>query len=58
MNLKSKIKKIFSFGKKDDNINHEKSLLNESLDFSKDLIVIVIIVLLIRTFLAMPFQIS
>lgn len=58
MNLKSKIKKIFSIGNKDDNINYEKSLLNEWLDFSKDLIVIVIIVLLIRSFLAMPFQIS
>ncbi len=31
---------------------------NEILDFFKDLIVIVVIVLVIRTFLAMPFQIS
>ncbi|MBT3727246.1 hypothetical protein HOG21_06355 [bacterium] len=31
---------------------------NEILDFFKDLIVIVVIVLVIRTFLAMPFQIN
>ena len=35
-----------------------KSLRNESFDFLKDLIIIIIIVLIVRTFLILPFQIS
>jgi signal peptidase I len=31
---------------------------NEIIDFFKDLIIIVVIVLVIRTFIAMPFQIN
>jgi signal peptidase I len=34
------------------------SIKNEVLDFFKDLVIIVIVVLLIRTFIAMPFQIN
>lgn len=54
-----KIKKYFSSNKKDTKkIEEEKDFIGEVKDFMKDLVIIVILVLLIRTFLAMPFQIN
>jgi len=38
--------------------NGYKSLKHEVIDFLKDLVIIVVIVLFIRTFLILPFQIS
>lgn len=40
------------------NAQTPKSLRNEIFDFLKDLIIIIIIVLIVRTFLILPFQIS
>ncbi len=54
-----KIKKYFLWSKKDlKKVEEEKDFIGEVKDFMKDLIIIVIIVLLIRTFIAMPFQIN
>ena len=36
----------------------KKTFLNEALDFAKDLVIIVLVVLFIRTFFVVPFQIS
>jgi len=54
-----KIKKfIFPKKKNINEIEEEKDFIWEVKDFMKDLVIIVIIVLFIRTFLAMPFQIN
>lgn len=59
-NILQKIKKPFQ--SKSNNpasqMQEEKDFIGEVKDFMKDLVIIVILVLLIRTFLAMPFQIN
>lgn len=54
-----KVKKYFSSKKAEAKvIEEEKDFIGEVKDFMKDLVIIVLLVLFIRTFLAMPFQIN
>ncbi len=41
-----------------ENKKEEKNFIKEAIDFIKDLVIIILVVLFIRTFLIMPFQIS
>ncbi|MCT4617647.1 MAG: signal peptidase I [Candidatus Gracilibacteria bacterium] len=64
MNFKEKYKEMFSKEKEDkDLLNSQEpekklTMKEEAIDFLKDLVVILFIVILIRTFIMVPFQIS